>query len=139
MAQTNREKQRLAKYEREKKTPFVTLNDGVCRVYKLQNVAEAGLKPRLEPTLYRKLNFAYQTIGVKRNYEALQAMVKLDEMIEVLLDRNLSSQDIVVINDVQYEIKQVQHKKDTHPETSLLSLMKLEENYDSLRAENTTP
>ena len=72
---TNREKQRLAKYEREKKTPFVTLNDGVCTVYKLTNTAEAGLKPRLEPTLYRKLNFAYQTIGVKRNYEALQAYI----------------------------------------------------------------
>ena len=129
---TNREKQRLAKYEREKKTKFETFNDGVCRIYKLENTAEPGLMPHLEPTLYKKMNFAYKTIGVKRNYEALQAMVRLDEMIEIMLDRGVSTQDIVVIEEVQYKIKQVQHKKDTYPETSLLSLQKLEENYDSL-------
>ena len=129
---TNREKQRLAKYEREKKTKFETLNDGVCRIYKLENTAEPGLKPNLEPVIYKKMNFAYKTIGVKRNYEALQAMVKLDEMIEIMLDRGVSTQDVVVIEDVQYEIKQVQHKQDTFPHTSLLSLEKLEEDYDDL-------
>lgn len=128
----SRSSQRLSKYEREKKTKFEVLNDGVCRIFKLVNTAEPGLKPHLEPTFYKKMNFAYKTIGVKRNYEALQAMVKLDEMIEIMLDRNVSTQDIVVIENVQYEIKQVQHKKDTYPETSLLSLQKLEENYDSL-------
>lgn len=126
------EAMKLEKYEREKKTKFETFNDGVCRIYKLENTAEPGLMPHLEPTLYKKMNFDYKTIGVKRNYEALQAMVKLDEMISIMLDRGVSTQDIVVIEDVQYKIKQVQHKKDTYPETSLLSLQKLEENYDSL-------
>ena len=40
--------------------------------------------------------------------------------------------DVVVIEDVQYQIKQVQHKQDTFPFTSLLSLEKLEEDYDDL-------
>lgn len=109
-----------------------TFNDGVCTVYKLTNTAQPGLRPHMSPTLYRKLNFEYKTIGVKRNYEALQAQVKLDELISVLLDRKISTQDIVVIEGVQYEIRQVQHKKDTNPETSLLSLVKLEEDYDDL-------
>lgn len=122
----------LRKYERQKITNTETFNDGVCTVYKLTNTAQPGLRPHMSPTLYRKLNFGYKTIGVKRNYEALQAQVKLDELISVLLDRKISTQDVVVIEGVQYEIRQVQHKKDTNPETSLLSLVKLEEDYDDL-------
>ena len=122
----------LRKYERQKITNTETFNDGVAYVYKLVNTAEPGLRPQLSPTLYRKFNFEYKTIGVKRNYEALQAQVKLDELIQVLLDRKISTQDVVVIEGVQYEVKQVQHKKDTYPETSLLSLIKLEEEYDDL-------
>lgn len=122
----------LRKYERQKITNVETFNDGMAYVYKLTNTAEPGLRPQLTPRLYRKLMFGYKTIGVKRNYEALQAQVKLDELIQIVLDRHVSPQDIVVIEDVQYQIKQVQHKQDTFPFTSLLSLEKLEENYDDL-------
>lgn len=76
--------------------------------------------------------FGFKTIGVKRNYEAMQAEVRLDELIQVLLDRKISPQDVVVIEGVQYKIKQVQHQKNTYPETSLLSLQRLEEDYDDL-------
>ena len=123
----------LRKYERQKITDVETFNDGMVYIYKLTNTAEPGLRPQYTPTLYRKLMFGYKTIGVKRNYEALQAQVKLDELIQVMLDRHISSQDVAVIEDVQYLIKQVQHKKDTFPSTSLLSLEKLEEDYDDLR------
>lgn len=122
----------LRKYERQKITDVETFNDGMVYIYKLTNTAEPGLRPQYTPTLYRKLMFGYKTIGVKRNYEALQAQVKLDELIQVMLDRHISSQDVAVIEDVQYLIKQVQHKKDTFPSTSLLSLEKLEEDYDDL-------
>ena len=122
----------LRKYERQKITDVETFNDGMVYIYKLANTAEPGLRPQYTPTLYRKLMFGYKTIGVKRNYEALQAQVKLDELIQVMLDRHISSQDVAVIEDVQYQIKQVQHKQDTFPFTSLLSLEKLEEDYDDL-------
>lgn len=122
----------LRKYERQKITNTETFNDGIAYVYKIVNTAEPGFKPQYTPTLYRKFAFGYKTIGVKRNYEALQAQVKLDELIQILLDRKVSAQDIVVINEVQYQIKQVQHKKDTVPFTTLLSLVKLEEDYDDL-------
>lgn len=120
------------KYEREKITNVQTFNDGMAYVYKLTNVAQPGFKPQLEPELYRKLMFGFKTIGVRRNYEAMQADVRLDELIEVMLDRKISTQDVVVIEGVQYKIKQVQHMKDTSPPTSLLSLTRLEEDYDDL-------
>ena len=51
------------------------------------------------------LMFGFKTIGVKRNYEAMQAEVRLDELIQVLLDRKISPQDVVVIEGVQYKIR----------------------------------
>ena len=120
------------KWEREKRTRFQVFNDGVAHIYKLTDVSIPGYKPQLKPKWYRSVPFGYKTIGVKRNYEAMQAQVKLDEMIEVVQNREISPQDIVVIEGVQYDIKQVQHKNDTAPRTSLISLQRLEENYDDL-------
>ncbi len=120
------------KWEREKKTRFETFNDGVCHIYKLADVSIPGYKPQLRPKWYRSVPFGYKTIGVRRNYEAMQAQVRLDEMIIITQNREISPQDIVVINGVQYDIKQVQHKQDTAPRTTLLSLQRLEEVYDDL-------
>ena len=121
-----------AKYEREKKTNFETFNDGVCNIYKLADVSLPGFKPVFKPKFYRAVPFHYKTIGVKRNYEAMQNQVRIDELISIMQNRNISTQDIVVIEGVQYDIKQVQHKNDTSPRTSLVTLQRLEEDYDDI-------
>lgn len=120
------------KYEREKKTQFQIFNDGIVWIYKLADVSLPGFKPAFKLSLHRKYQFRYKTIGVRRNYDAMQAGVRLDEMIVIMQDRNISPQDIAVVNGVQYDIKQVQHMNDTFPHTSLLSLQRLEENYDDI-------
>lgn len=114
------------------KTKFETFNDGLCTIYKLTDVSIPGLRPDLRPLFYKAVTFEYKTIGIKRHYESMQASVRLDEMIKIMIDRNISPQDIVVIDGIQYEIKQVQHKPDTKPETSLLSLQRVEEYYDCI-------
>lgn len=116
----------------KKKATFETFNDGIVNIYKLNDVSEPGMKPNLKPDLHKKCHFGYRTIGVKRHYEAAQAQVRLDEMIQIPIDRAISTQDIAVIQEVQYNIKQVQHKMDTMPKTSLLSLTILEAYYDGL-------
>ena len=62
----------------------------------------------------------------------MQAQIKLNELISVKMQRDISTQDVAVIgaDTTQYDIVQVQHKKDTLPATSLLSLTKLEAKYD---------
>lgn len=120
------------KYEREKKTQFQTFNDGIVWIYKLADVSLPGFKPVFKPRLHKKYQFHYKTIGVRRNYDAMQAGVRLDEMLIIMQDRNISPQDIAVVNGVQYDIKQVQHMNDTFPHTTLLSLQRLEENYDDI-------
>ena len=126
------------KWEREKKTRFQTFNDGVCHIYKLADVSIPGYKPQLRPKWYRSLPFGYKTIGVRRNYEAMQAAVRLDEMIIISQNHEISPQDIVVIEGVQYDVKQVQHKNDTAPRTTLISLQRLEEVYDDLGIRGTS-
>lgn len=120
------------KYEREKKTNFETFNDGIVWIYKLVDVSLPGFKPVFKPSLHNKYPFGYKTIGVKRNYDAMQAGVRLDEMISIMQDKSISTQDIAVVNGVQYDIKQAQHMNNTSPHTSLLSLQRLEEVYDDL-------
>ena len=117
---------------KEKKTKFETFNDGIAYIYKLTDVSVPGMRPALKPKLYLKTVFEYRTIGVRRNYEAMQAAVRLDEMIKIIQNRQLSPQDIVVVDGIQYSIKQIQHKNDTAPRTTLISLQRLEEDYDSL-------
>lgn len=119
-------------YQILKQTKFETFNDGVAYIYKLTDVSEPGDRPLFRPAYYRTMPFQYKTIGIKRNYEAMQASVRIDELIKIQQDRKISPQDIVVIDGVQYDIKQVQHKTETAPPTSLLSLQRLEECYDDL-------
>ena len=120
------------KYEREKKTQFETFNDGIVWIYKLTDVSLPGFKPVFKPSLHKKYQFGYKTIGVRRNYDAMQAGVRIDEMISIMQDKSISPQDIAVIDGIQYDIKQAQHLKNTFPHTSLLSLQRLEENYDDI-------
>lgn len=116
----------------KKKTKFETFNDGVVYIYKTTDISLPGYKPQLKPVFYRAYHFAYRTIGIKRNYEAMQLSVRLDELINIQLDRNISPQDIVVIEGVQYDIKQLQHKQETKPPTTLISLQRREEFYDDI-------
>lgn len=116
----------------QKKMKFETFNDGLVYVYKTTDVSQPGYKPCIKPLFYRVYQFAYRTIGVKRNYEAMQLSVRLDELISIHLDRHISPQDIIVIEGIQYDIKQIQHRQETKPATSLLSLQRREEFYDDL-------
>lgn len=113
-------------------TAFKTFNDGSVKIYKLKDVSLPGFQPRLAPVLYRNHSFAYKTIGTKQNYEAMQANVRLDEKVEIHLDRGLSPQDIAVIDNIQYDIVQTQHYTATKPPSSVLYLRRREEIYDEL-------
>jgi len=116
----------------ETKRNFKTFNDGIVKIYTVKNIAEPGDRPKDGLCLKYVLRFNYQTIGIQRNYEAMQAQVKISELISTKMQRDISTQDVAIIgaDTTQYAIVQVQHKKDTLPATSLLSLSRLEAKYD---------
>ena len=111
---------------------FETFNDGIIKIYTVTNISKPGDRPKDGLSIKYSLRFDYRTIGIKRNFEAMQAQVEINEMIAVQMHRDISTQDVVMINndDTQYKITQVQHKKDTLPPTSLLTLTRLEAKYD---------
>lgn len=110
---------------------FLQFNDGITDIYSVGNIAPPGDKPREGLTLkYEGLRYEEKTIGVKRYYEAMQANVQLDELIQVPMHKDISSQDVAVIGSKQYHIDQVQHVNDTCPPSSKLSLSRLEVDYD---------
>lgn len=113
-----------------KKNVFETFNDGIVEVFLLKDLSEPGDRPCLRPVLEKKFHFKYKTIGVKRAYEAMQSHVRLDEMISIPNDRNISTQHLCRISGIVYEIKQIQHKTDTRPATTLLSLTRTDSAYE---------
>lgn len=124
----------MNKLDKSTKDKFLTFNSGVVSFYRLVNVAQAGNKPLYERQLIARMRFDYETLGMNRFYTALQADIKLDELIITPLIRSVSTQDIAVINNIDYRIEQVQHVSDTKPPASRFSLSKIQENggvYDS--------
>lgn len=111
---------------------FEVFNNGFVEIYQIENVAKKGFEPVEKPVLHQKYPFNYQTIGVKRAYEAAQAQCKLEELIKIPLDRAVSTQHIAAIDGIRYEIKLVQHKQETLPGTTWLSLVRLEADYGRL-------
>lgn len=112
------------------KQKFLSFTDGIVDVFGVENIAPKGDKPRDGLRLKFRLRFEYQTIGVRRNYEAMQADVELSELIRIPKHRDISSQDVAIIDERQYRIEQVQHEGSTRPPSSKLSLSRLEVNYD---------
>ena len=114
----------------KKKAEFLQFNDGIVNIYTVDNIAAIGDMPRDGLVLKYTLRFEYKTIGVRRNYEAMQADVKLSELIQIPMHRDISSQDVAIIDGKQYSIEQAQPDPDTRPPSSKLSLSRLEEDYD---------
>lgn len=115
-----------------KKIQYERFNSGIAYIYHVTDKSKPGFRAKITADGYKKFHFQYMTIGVKRNYEAQQAGIRLDELISIPQDRNISTQDICMINDIAYEIKQVQHKLDTKPATTWLSLIRTEAAYEFL-------
>ena len=105
---------------------FEPLRDGIARLCRVTNIAEPGDTPREGLVELRSLPFDYQTVGVMRKQLFEQSNVKISELITVPQFRDISTQDVVILRGVQYQIRDVQ---DTRPPTTKLTLERLEENY----------
>lgn len=117
---------------KKKKVQFEVFGDGVVRVYKMSDISLPGDRPCLKPVLYHKYGFDYKTIGSRRKFDAMQAEVQIDEMISIPMDREIHDLDIFVINGQQFEVKQIQHRQDTKPASSLVSLFRMRNPHEDI-------
>jgi len=105
-----------------------TFNDGIVKIYGLKNIAEEGLRPVVKPCFKEVLRFRERTVGITRYNLNLQNNAKIDRLLRVQTRRNISTQDIAVVNGEQYVIKQVQYIENL--DVMDLSLERVEQNYD---------
>lgn len=111
----------------KKKVP--TFNDGVVKLYIVDNIAEPGDRPKEALRLLCARRYHERTVGVHR-YTALgQTGVRVDKVIRVPRV-DVSIQEVAVLSDgKQYRIRQVQHPEDIAPPVTELSLELIKEAY----------
>ncbi len=102
----------------EIKTPikFETFNGGLVDIYETDDdddIIRNSIKRRA---------FGEETIGVKRYFSARQNDIELEKVIHIHRDLKITTENAAVINRTRYKIEQVQHKSDTNPPVTVLSL-----------------
>ncbi|MCM1026521.1 MAG: hypothetical protein NC432_08780 [Roseburia sp.] len=110
--------------------PFQTFNDGVCRICSLENAGEKGRLPVME--LREKAGrapFENRRVGVKRFFDAKQENVEIDKVIRIPDAYQVSTQDVCILDGIQYGVYQVQSVPGAIPGAQDLSLKRLEEKY----------
>ena len=111
-----------------------TFNDGVCKIYKVENTALPGDMPIDGLVLKQTLRYKERTVGMGRYYAAMQNNIKVDFVIRCPEVRGLSEKatDILVailIDGYQYEVKQIQYIEDAVPKSMDMTLERLGSDY----------
>jgi len=94
-----------------------TFNDGILSVYSYDENEMAVLK-------IPALRFENRIIGVTRIYAAAQAKEDFTDLVRIPRIEGISGYDIIVINNYEYEIKQIQFISDSNPPCIDLTLKK---------------
>ena len=115
------------------KTLTQQFNDGVLKVYKVTNIAEAGdrAKDKLELKFENSLPYEERTVGVTRFYTGKQTQNTIEQLLRIPRVNGISRNDVVVpIDGKQYRVEQMQSINDIEPKCLDLSLERVAVNYD---------
>lgn len=105
-----------------------TFNDGIVKVYKVDDVSEPGGMPKEGLVLKESLRCKRRTVGIQRYYTSMQANARIEQLLRCPIRETVSPQDVAIIGGKQYRIEQVQFPEDV-PAMDL-SLSRLEREYD---------
>lgn len=110
----------------------MTFDDGIVRIYQLNNIAPNGEKPKYKLTLRSAFYFGFDVLGINRYYTALQAKVQLSHIINVPGWDVVSPTDIAVLEDgTQYRIPMIQPMLDDNAlRITKLSLERISQAYE---------
>ena len=95
----------------------------------MRDESELGEAPEPILTLKCTLRFKRRTVGVKRYWAAKQENAQADQLIRVAGLASVSTQDIAVVDGVQYRILQVQFPEDAQTPVMDLTLERVEQVY----------
>ncbi len=112
------------------KSTIQRFDDGLLRVYRLENIAPPGEYPEDGLTLLYTLPYRERTVGVQRHWLAAEAKVKISHLLRCprppdtpTHKRAISTADVVQLRDgLQYAIRQIQYPEDILPPVMDLTL-----------------
>lgn len=109
-----------------------TYNDGSASVYRVDNIADKGDKPKEGLVLrVRPLYYEERTVGMSRFWTASQEDTKIERLLRFPRLDFVYRNDIIVPNDgKQYKIVQIQYPPDVEPKSMDLSLERIEVAYE---------
>lgn len=106
-------------------------NDGVVRIYSVEDTAAPGYAPVETPTLKITLRYEERRLGITRYFSGAQNQMQIDRVLRVQRAGKITSQDIAVTEDGQnYRVDLVQSVFDVWPESVDLTLSKIEQVID---------
>ena len=106
-------------------------NDGVVRIYSVEDTAAPGYAPVETPTLKITLRYEERRLGISRYFYGQQNQLQIDRVLRVQRAGKVTSQDIAVTEDGQnYRVDLVQSVPDVWPESVDLTLSKIEQVID---------
>lgn len=116
------------------KTLTQTFNDGVLKIYKVDNIAEPGNVPKqgIVPKFDNKaIPYEERIVGIARNSLAKQEQSSIEQLVRIPRLNDISVHDVVTLIDgKQYDIYQAQYINDVEPRSIDLSLARLEVAYE---------
>ncbi len=106
----------------------MTFDDGILKVYSVQNTAEKGDKPKLEYSYLNSYYFAYSTVGITRYYTAKANNEMIENVVKIYQDRTIKVNDVIEIENNFYKVLLIQHTVDEDfIKISVISLSRYEE------------
>ena len=115
----------------------MTFDDGIIRLYTIQNVAEAGAKPNRKLVLSESYYYGYETLGINRYYTALKANQQIEAVVHIQGWDEINTAETVAVmeNNNQYRITLAQPTLDEYGlRITRLSLERINELYEYLNA-----
>ena len=103
-------------------------NDGIVRIYSVQDVASPGYAPVERADFKVLLPYAERVVGIRRYYEAKQNQTRVERVLRVQDTGLVSNLDQAQTEDlVTYRVDLVQHVPDVWPPSVDLTLVRYEQ------------
>lgn len=116
----------------------MTFDDGILKVYRLEDIASKGDMPK-EVLVYKScFYFSFDNLGVTRYYTALQNNQRIESVINIEFNILIRIHDIVKMEDGSYfRIEMLQREKDESGLLYLkLSLQRLDDEFNKKIGKN---
>lgn len=108
----------------------MTFDDGILKIYSVENIAGKGNKPKYGLKYKSGHYFGFETVGVTRHYAAMQVNSRISSLVHVWQDRNITGEDICILEDgSQYKCSLIQHTEDDGLRITKITLERISEEY----------